>query len=49
MSKIQIIDLNVNSEDLRDLSDEELNLQGGVLCFLVLAFAAGYGLGCCIR
>jgi hypothetical protein len=29
MSKIQIIDLNVNSEELRDLSDAELNVQGG--------------------
>ncbi len=36
MSKIQIIDLNVNSEDLRDISDEELNLQGGGwLCDLI--------------
>jgi hypothetical protein len=36
MSRIQIIDLNINSEGLRDLSDEELNLQGGWwLCDLI--------------
>lgn len=36
MSKIQIIDLNLNSEELRDLSDEELKLQGGGwLCDLI--------------
>jgi hypothetical protein len=45
MSKIQIVDLNVNSEELRDLSDEELNVQGGIISLLIIAFAAGYGIG----
>lgn len=49
MSKIQIVNLNVNSEELRDLSAEELNIQGGILCLLLLAFAGGYGIGCCLR
>jgi hypothetical protein len=36
MSRIQIVDLKVSSEELRDLSDEELNLQGGGwLCDLI--------------
>jgi hypothetical protein len=49
MSKIQIVDLNVNSEELRDLSDEELNTQGGIISVLFIAFAAGYGAGSACR
>jgi hypothetical protein len=49
MSKIQIVDLNVNSEELRDLSDEELNTQGGILQLAIIAFAAGYAGGTAIR
>jgi hypothetical protein len=37
MSRIKIVDLNVSSEELRDLSDEELNVQGGCCwCLLLL-------------
>lgn len=45
MSKIQIVDLNINSEELRDLFDEELNIQGGILSLLALSFGAGYAVG----
>jgi hypothetical protein len=49
MSKIQIVDLNVNSEELKDLYDEELNVQGGILQLAIIAFAAGYGAGSAAR
>ncbi len=45
MSRIQIIDRQFNSEELRDLSDQELNVQGGIINFAVLAFGAGYAVG----
>jgi hypothetical protein len=51
MPRIQINNLSneVQESYLRELSSEEESLQGGILCVLVLCFAAGYGIGCLLR
>jgi|LakMenEpi03Aug12_release.lakeMendotaPanAssembly.Ray.scaffolds.fasta_scaffold2332836_1 lactobin A/cerein 7B family class IIb bacteriocin len=53
MAKITVSDIDISSDAeslMIALTEQELeSTSGGVLCLLILAFGAGYGLGCLIR